>query len=470
MGEEGKYTSQNIVPRIKESTRLLNHNAVGLALVVANTQKRGYYGKIRSLVEAPVFDMIANLVRMHTMYMLPDAATHAELRRHVQKVQARMPPTGLLLHSIHALSHALVHAIPFADIVHCTAYNWTTNPCPMEMLPMLIATIISNTFDWVLWLMLGVFAELFEIPAIQADELELLFSNKDYSVLTKHTGPLCEWLETFGFSDGSGGERAGDVIYQKLRVSAMARSAVYISTMSSGDAELASDDLACVIGTDKFQGSSFRAHGLAPPPAGEERKVAKHVAKIMFDKYESRLSGACNITTADAVEIMLICYINKPMHFPKFGTMPPCCGVLACCGIQNENVAMHKVAEKCGMRNVRASRSMYAVNFTSCVPLPKAKYLQHTHKNNKDHVYTNSKIISEALPKRHTVLILIEPKISANLNVMSEETLALEYAVLETEKQALQCTDTESHHFRYSLLRRSHNSLQIRTRLGCRKA
>ena len=146
---------------------------------------------------------------------------------------------------------------------------------------MLIATIISNTFDWVFWLMLGVFAELFEIPAIQADELELLFSSKDYSVLTKHTGPLCEWLETFGFSDGSGGERAGDVIYQKLRVSAMARSAVYISTMSSGDAELAIDDLACVIGTDKFQGSSFRAHGLAPPPAGEERKVAKHVAKIM---------------------------------------------------------------------------------------------------------------------------------------------------------------------------------------------
>jgi len=270
MGEEGKYTSQNIVPRIKECTHLLNYDAVGLALVVAKTQKRGYYGKIRSLVEAPVFDVIANLVRMHTMYMLPDAVTHAEWGRHVQKVQARMPPTGLLLHSIHALSHALVHAMSFADNVHRTAYNWTTNPCPMAMLLMFMATMISNTFDWGFWLMLGVFAELFEIPAIPAYELELLFSNKDYSVLTKHTSPLCEWLETFGFSDGSGGECAGDVIYQKLGASAMARSAVYISTMSSGNAELASDDLACVIGTDKFQGSSFRAGGGAPPPAGKE--------------------------------------------------------------------------------------------------------------------------------------------------------------------------------------------------------
>jgi len=286
MGQEGKYTSQNIVPRIKKCTRLLNHDAVGVALVVADAQKRGYYGKIRSCVEAPVFDVIANIVRQHTAYMLPDAATEAEWGRHVQKVQARMPPTGLLLHAVQALDHPAVHAMSFSDIVHRTALNWTANPCPLEMLPIFAATMINNTFDWGFWLVLGIFAEFFGIPPLPAQEVEALFADPRHRVPAAAAEPLRGWLAGVGFTDNAALPRAGDVFYAKASASPMARSAVYVSTFSAPDTELSSDDLVCVVATDKFGGGGGGGFGGfgggGAPSAGfcKERKIAKHIAKV----------------------------------------------------------------------------------------------------------------------------------------------------------------------------------------------
>ena len=62
-------------------------------------------------------------------------------------------------------------------------------------------------------------------------------------------------------------------------------------------------------------------------PISRERKVAKNIAKLVFDKYENHLSAACNVTTEDAVEIMLARFMNKPLHFPKFGKVPASQGV-----------------------------------------------------------------------------------------------------------------------------------------------
>jgi len=333
MGEEGKYTSQNIVPHIKKTTRLLNHDAVGVALVVADAQNRGYYGHIQSLVEAAVFGVVANLVRVHVAYMLPDAASHAEWGRHVQKVEARMPPTGLLMHAMHTLEHRAVHAMSFSDIVHRTAVNFIANPCPMETLPVYAATLINNTFDWGFWLMLGLFAELFEIPALPVEEVERLYGESDYCTSEEVSAPLRAWLSAYGFDDGAATpERVGDVMYGAYSTSPMARSAVYITTNTAADAALTGDDLACVLGSDKSAGGGggggggvWGASGSAP--VSRERKVAKNIAKLVFDKYENHLSAACNVTTEDAVEIMLARYMNKPMHFPKFGKVPASQGV-----------------------------------------------------------------------------------------------------------------------------------------------
>jgi len=49
--------------------------------------------------------------------------------------------------------------------------------------------------------------------------------------------------------------------------------------------------------------------------------------QLIFEKYEDRLTAACNITTTEALEIMLFRYMNKPMHFAKFGKVPGSRGV-----------------------------------------------------------------------------------------------------------------------------------------------
>jgi hypothetical protein len=49
--------------------------------------------------------------------------------------------------------------------------------------------------------------------------------------------------------------------------------------------------------------------------------------QLIFEKYEDRLTAACNITTTEALEIMIFRYMNKPMHFAKFGQVPGSRGV-----------------------------------------------------------------------------------------------------------------------------------------------
>jgi len=219
--------------------------------------------------------------------MLPDAATEAEWGRHVQKVQARMPPTGLLLHAVQALDHPAVHAMSFSDIVHRTALNWTANPCPLEMLPIFAATMINNTFDWGFWLVLGIFAEFFGVPALPAHEVELLFADPRHRVAAAASEPTRDWLAGYGFTDNASTPRLGDVFFNKASASAMARSAVYVTTFSAPDAELSSDDLVCVVASDKFGGGGgggggggFSGSSAPAAGAGKELKVARHITKL----------------------------------------------------------------------------------------------------------------------------------------------------------------------------------------------
>jgi len=158
------------------------------------------------------------------------------------------------------------------------------------MLPIFAATMINNTFDWGFWLVLGIFAEFFGIPALPAQEVELLFADPRHRVPAAASKPLRDWLSGYGFTDNATTPRAGDVFYSKVSASPMARSAVYVSTFSAPDTEFSSDDLVRVVATDKFGGGDGGGHSGGPgfggggaPSAGvcKERKIAKHIAKVV---------------------------------------------------------------------------------------------------------------------------------------------------------------------------------------------
>jgi len=105
------------------------------------------------------------------------------------------------------------------------------------------------------------------------------------------------------------------------------------------------------------------------------------------------------------------------------------------------NVAMHKIAEKCGMRTVRVLGTIYPVNYTSCVPLPDAQYLEPGTFEGCECIYTNRHFQPGAASGRHSVLVhsspLVPPPASTNLNMVYDHTLATGCVVSESERRAL---------------------------------
>lgn len=301
---------------------------------VVNEQCRGYLGKLPQGVETALQALARNAVSNHKCFMMAQTRSETEWNRKVECVQARIPTLGLTMHAIRALSRPETRAKPFMDLVHETAMNWICNPCPVESLPRFVARLINNSFDWGLFFLLGIFADYFDVPVMEPDDMEAMFSDENYRPRSLPPSSLA-WLRSFGFQgDSNVSARGGDVLYAKGSDTPVHRSATYLTTCYDTDADLSESPLTFTTGV-----AAERAYGQSPATVGEsgEEKVAKEVAALIFKKYETNFKTGCNIVSSEYVKTILQQFMNRDLHYHNFGP------ILGGAGFQSVNGILERM-------------------------------------------------------------------------------------------------------------------------------
>ena len=182
MGDSCKYTVKNNDPTVNMCKRMFAHDVRAVCIAVSGQQWRGWLLDSGASIETMVYDILANYVYMHKCIQTQDARLTAQRGRETQKTQARLPPTSLYMHAANALSHRNVQTMSWAEITSNAALNWMSDPSPLELIPLFLATMVENTFDWGFWLVLAIFADYFDTPCMNIQDVEEMFADTGYKV------------------------------------------------------------------------------------------------------------------------------------------------------------------------------------------------------------------------------------------------------------------------------------------------
>jgi hypothetical protein len=177
-----------------------------------------------------VFDMLANYVYLHTSMQTQDARLTAQRGRETQKAQTRLPPTALYMHSANALMQRNIKTMSWSEITCHAALNFMADPAPLELVPLFLGSMIENTFDWGFWLILGIFADFFETPALDVEEAERLFADPKYVVPDAAAKATRKWLASFGIGAIAANKVRGDTLFKVEQGDSVQQSTMYITS------------------------------------------------------------------------------------------------------------------------------------------------------------------------------------------------------------------------------------------------
>ena len=343
MGDSCKYTVKKKDKTVDFCKRLFAFDARAVCVAVSEMQWCGWLPDSPALAESMVFDMLGNYVYMHTIIQTQDARLTAQRGRETQKAQARLPPTALYMPSANTLLQRNIKTMSWSEITCHAALNFMANPAPLELIPLFFGTTIEKTFDWGFWLILGIFADFFETPCLDAQEADNLFADCKYVVLDATSKETRKWLASFGISGvATSGKVRGKILFKVGDDESVQQSALYITTKWDSDMTVSSSKLAFSLPSFNGGGAGGGAGGGGAGGGGDGGdssrdgngssaltgsvawKLSEHIGAAMYTKYENKLNSACNINSPEDLGIMLYRYMDTPVCYPKFGKVP--CG------------------------------------------------------------------------------------------------------------------------------------------------
>ena len=290
----------------------------GLAQVVVNIQRIGMLGKFADGYEGGIMKNMANCVYLNQAWMTPETGNAAARGRQIEMVQSRIPPMGLLLHCTQVFLSPNASLMSWQDMVHTASMNWAANPCPSVLIPHFLSTLVQNTFDWSIWLLLFIFVDHFKVPYLSLEDAESIFSSKA-GVRGCANDNIVQWLTNVGFDNSDDKHGNHDIVFQPPAQPLMARSGVYVTSHWDSDmTDLSNSPLVAII---EKQGTNAKN----PNTSSTKWKLAETIGNNMWEKYQTKLRSACNITNASILVTMLYRHLDKPLHFPKMGAVP--CGL-----------------------------------------------------------------------------------------------------------------------------------------------
>ena len=380
-GKRAKYTGEGNVLWAKQVQHILSRDVTTLTCVVAYIQSCGFFGsqgeiKIKKGVESTWQEIIISNVRMHGCYMCKRASDSKNMDRIEHMARARITAYALHLHAINTLNSPEVVRKGWNDVVHSTLVNFLADPVPTQCIPVFMASLLFQTFDWMLILIMGIFCDMFQVPAMDPDIMEQMFADPTFDVPEEHAKPVREWLHKIGFSNANsgGGARNFAVFSPPRGESPMARSALYITNnFEDGDDVQAISvlcDSVCILSCEDLtfaylhlvlsdshissivQDDSmiFNLNATKNGHAADDSKnvntktrIAQMVAKRLMFKNQEQLSKACNIVNDKALINTIAKYTGgssgggRLVHYPRFGAIP--CGA----GYQSMNNILRAV-------------------------------------------------------------------------------------------------------------------------------
>ena len=326
MGDTGKFIGTKNNPSVIR-THPFFFSVQGLAQVVISIQRIGLFNNIKDGFEGSILNILSNVVYMNKSWMTLEASCPSSRGRQNEKVQSRLPAMSVLMHATDTFLHPSISVMSWSDIVSITSINWCSNPCPSVLYPNFVSQLIANTFDWSIWLVLLVFVDYFEVPDIEIDVMDELFSSVfdgTDNLPTDKTAPLLRWLKSLGLNSNGVSDKH-ELMYQSEGEPLLSRTAIYVTNKWDAD-ENSTVNTPLVVNIERNSSqynnkdktnSNFRT--------SNAWKMAETVGTKMFDKYKKQLISACNIDTVLGFVTMIYRNINRLLHYPKFGGIP--CGV-----------------------------------------------------------------------------------------------------------------------------------------------
>jgi len=309
MGVSSKFTNQPVDQTVHNASGWLFLSSMAVAQVVASQQMRGLLAVTPTLMDRATMEALYEMVQhpAHMAYIAPESGCVSQWSREKEKVESTLPALGLLLHASQAfLKHrerpAVLASMKFSEFVHDCTLNWLANPVPCELFPELQTRLLNSSLDWCFWLLMGIFIDFFEVPALDIDCLEAFFDNAEHALPAADAARCRAWLAKIG----SPLEVKPDADPGPVR-----RSGLYATTaLGAQGSEDANSLLTCNV-------SSTQRNEDVP----ELRRACDRLAARLHARYGVRLKNSCNIHNSAALSVMLQRYINVGMPKDRFGAV-----------------------------------------------------------------------------------------------------------------------------------------------------
>ena len=294
MGDSSKFTMTKNDNTVAMCKQIFCHDVRTVCVAVSSSQWRRYFLDSKASVETAFF-----------------------------------APTALYLHSCNALLHKNIRIMTWADIAYNAALNWIVYPGPLELAPLFIGTMIEDAFDWGFWLVLAMLADFFETPIMDIENVEAMFSNNNFDVPADSSQKTRNWLASFGVGKGSQSaaspQSQGDILFRTDTENDMVKSSIYSTSRWDGNMSFGASALACNIPVNVHQGEAQQQYQSFEQKeiSNTSWKVSEQIGSTLFTKYQKQLRSACNISSPEALTIMIYRHMNVAVSYPKFGK-PPC--------------------------------------------------------------------------------------------------------------------------------------------------
>lgn len=329
MGMSERYYGRREIPWVRKVSSMLGRDLTSVANLAAFTHSCGFFGhcgvkKVKMGVETTWMDVIISLTRNHHLFMSARAACPQNWSRITDMARTRVVPYGMQLHAMNALLHPEAPKHSWNDVVYSSLVNFIAEPVPAQTIPVFLGSLLYQSFDWMLWIVMGMFVSFFEVPHLDPDVMEKMFADPTYKVDESHAKPIRRWLEKIGIS--STGPRTGqfECMVAPFDSTPQEKSAVYVSTVYNEDAN--GTDGKLVQNIEPPRGNSFNDEN---KNASNTDRMCVAVAKILAKTFATQLKSACNIADNAAgrrafkcIADCLIKYSAQALPYHRFGPVP----------------------------------------------------------------------------------------------------------------------------------------------------
>lgn len=330
MGKQERYYGRRQIPWVSKTSHMWGRDITSLSCFVAFIHSCSFFGhqgliKINAGIEVCWQDIVISLVHQHKSWMNTRANCPQNWNRVTDMARTRAVPYGLQLHATNTLLHPDSKKKTWHDLIHETLVNFIADPVPAQSLPVFTASLMCTAFDWLFFVCIGMFCNLFEVPAIDPETMEHLFSDPNAKIAGSQTIALRRWLQASGVSTTSSMPQKFSAITAPRDNTNMQRSVVYITTLYEEGGDFTETSLTCNVEPPRPNN-----YGDDSRSVSTTERVCTVIAKVLVKLFSSRLRSACNIADHDQgnykayrpIAACLLRYCTERLPYHKFGPVP----------------------------------------------------------------------------------------------------------------------------------------------------